>query len=99
MRTQLHLALAVLLCCGVAQAQTSKPQTSSNSSGTVDKGPLKGFTGRTCEEARANAQRGAGTSSDTIFEEVRTEKSGNGCLVQGYRYSKNPNRSGGASRQ
>lgn len=100
MRTHIHLALALLLCSSAAaQAQTSKPQNSSNSNGNINKGPLKGFNGRTCEEARANARHGAGTSSDTVFEEVRAQQAGGNCLVQGYRYSKNPNNRGGASRQ
>jgi hypothetical protein len=51
------------------------------------KGPLMGFWGGTCEEARRNALRGAGSVAGNTFEEVNAEIQENGkCLVQGYRY-------------
>ena len=60
-----------------------------------DKGPLRGFWGKTCEAARRNAQGGAGSVAGNTFEEVRAVPQENGCLVQGYRYGGH----GTASRQ
>lgn len=57
----------------------------------------RGFTGRSCDDARRSAVRGAGTTAGTQFREVRTEMSESGtCLVQGWWWNTGK---GGASRQ
>lgn len=58
---------------------TSNPPSPSSS---PSKGPLRGFTGRTCEEARRGA---VALIAGSTFEEVNSELYSNGnCLVQGY---------------
>lgn len=46
-----------------------------------------GFSGRTCEQARLSAVKGAGSVAGNVFEEVSVQMGSDGlCLVQGYRY-------------
>lgn len=44
----------------------------------------RGFVGRTCEEARLSAVKGAGTTSKTQFKEVTTEPYNGNCISQGW---------------
>ncbi len=75
---------------------SNSSSSSSSSSSSPSKGPVMGFLGRTCEEARFNARNGAGSVAGNVFEEVNVEMQSNGyCLVQGRRYGGH----GSASRQ
>jgi murein DD-endopeptidase MepM/ murein hydrolase activator NlpD len=59
------------------QNQLAKPASAPNAI-------YRGFSARTCDEARVSAVKGAGTTSGTQFKEVRTETGSGTCVVQGW---------------